>query len=158
MASISLADQLEDAIEMMIAEPDSAPPKVDLKIGELLGIAAKLRLLPDPEYKAALKAELLGQSHAVSFAASVSVRRELTKRAPARSDAELDEMMPTLFGSGDLPCPSRKFRDFSGDPRGAGCNRRHRRTLDDEANATHTAHVQRSADGHQSLRAAAGHR
>lgn len=33
MVSMSLADQLEDAIEIMIAEPDSAPPKVDLKIG-----------------------------------------------------------------------------------------------------------------------------
>ncbi|MFZ0913622.1 MAG: TonB family protein [Candidatus Korobacteraceae bacterium] len=105
MASISFADQLEDAIEMMIAEPDSAPPKVDLKIGELLGIAAKLRLLPDPEYKAALEAELLGQRHAVSFAAFVNVRRELTKRAPARRDADLDEIMPTLFGSGDGTYP-----------------------------------------------------
>ena len=44
MASISLADQLENAIEMMMADPDSAPPRVDLKIGELLGIAAELRL------------------------------------------------------------------------------------------------------------------
>ena len=105
MASISLADQLEDAIEMMIADPDSAPPRVDLKIGELLGIAAELRLLPDPKYKAALKAELLGQRRAVSFATSVNVSRELTNGAPARRDAELDEMMPTLFGSGDATYP-----------------------------------------------------
>ena len=105
MASISLADQLEDAIEMMIAEPKSAPPKVDFKIGELLGIAAELRLLPDPKYKAALKAELLGPRRAVSFATSVNVSRELTNGALARRDAELDEMMPTLFGSGDATYP-----------------------------------------------------
>src|SRR6266496_1342661 len=100
MASNSLADQLEDAIEMMIAEPDSAPPMVDLRIGELLGIAADLRFLPDPEFRATLKAELLGQSHAVPVTASVNVRRELTKRVPARRDAKLDEILPTLFGSG----------------------------------------------------------
>ncbi len=82
MASNSLADQLDDAIEMMIAEPDSAPPKVDLRIDELLGIAADLRLLPDPEFRATLKAELLGQSYAVPVVASVNVRRELTKRVP----------------------------------------------------------------------------
>ena len=105
MASISLADQLEDAIEMMIAEPDSAPPKVDLQIGELLGIAAELRLLPDPEYKAALKAELLGQSHALSSAAFVQVRRELTKRPLARQEADFDEILPTLFGSGEGTYP-----------------------------------------------------
>ncbi len=70
MASISVADQLDDAIEMMILEADSMPPKVDLKIGELLGIAAELRFLPDPEFRAALKAELLGQNHAVPVAAA----------------------------------------------------------------------------------------
>ena len=39
MSNISFSpDQLEDAIEMMIAEPDLAPPpKVDLKIGESPG-------------------------------------------------------------------------------------------------------------------------
>ena len=47
MASISVADQLDDAIEMMIAEGDSTP-RVDLRISELLGIAEELRFLPDP--------------------------------------------------------------------------------------------------------------
>ena len=73
MASISVADQLDDAIEMMIAEADSTP-KVDLRISELLGIAAELRFLPDPEFRAALKAELLGQNHAVPVAAHVEIR------------------------------------------------------------------------------------
>src|SRR6266700_3578845 len=98
MASISLADQLDDAIEMMIAEPDSAPPKVDLKIGELLGIAAELRLLPDPAFRAALKAELLGQNHTVPAAAHVDMYRPVLEQA--RRDAKADEILPTLFGAG----------------------------------------------------------
>jgi protein TonB len=99
MASISLADQLQDAIEMMIAEPDSAPPKVDLKIGELLGVAAELRLVPDPDFRAALKAELFGQKHAVPIA-HVAICSQVPKKGQARRDAKVQEILPTLFGAG----------------------------------------------------------
>jgi protein TonB len=92
MSNISLADQLEDAIEMMIAEPYSAPPKVDLKIGELLGIAAELRLLPAPEFRSALKAELLGQKRAAPLPSRVHIPRPI-------ADSKIDEILPTLFGS-----------------------------------------------------------
>src|SRR5882762_11304917 len=57
MANISLADQLDDAIAMMIAEPGSAPPKVDLKIGELLGQSAVATTLTRVEWKPARDAE-----------------------------------------------------------------------------------------------------
>jgi len=92
MANISLADQLDDAIEMMIAEPDSAPPKVDLKIGELLGIAAELKLLPDPAFRAALKAELVGH---------VVVVKTLEPKPTPKSDLRgAEALLPTLFGAG----------------------------------------------------------
>jgi TonB family protein len=104
MASISLADQLEDAIEMMIAEPDSAPPRVDLKIGDLLGIAAELRLLPDPAFRSALKAELLGQRQTLPVAAHLDMSRQASQ-PHARKDAKLDEILPTLFGAGDGTYP-----------------------------------------------------
>src|ERR1700678_2072220 len=105
MASTSMADQLEDAIEMMIAEPDSAPPKVDLQISELLGVAAELRLLPDPEFRAGLKAELLGQIHAGPGAASVDIRRQAKEPGQPRQDVSLDEILPTLFGTGGVNYP-----------------------------------------------------
>jgi protein TonB len=99
MANISLADQLDDAIEMMMAEPDSAPPRVDLKIGELLGIAAELRLLPDPAFRAALKAELLGQS-------TVTTTPTMVERRPVRNGEEA--ILPTLFGAGYGNYPLRR--------------------------------------------------
>ena len=141
MASTSLADQLDDAIEMMIAEPDSASPKVGLKIGELLGIAAELRLLPDPAFRSTLKAELLGQNHSAPVAAHVGIRRQATEQGQARRDAKLDEILPTLFGADYATYPVHRgnFRDFSGDPRGADCGRSDSGTLGDEANATHTS-------------------
>jgi TonB family protein len=100
MTNISLADQLDDAIEMMIAEPGSAPPKVDLKIGELLGIAAELRLLPDPTFRAALKAELVGQR-----AAAITAVLVVAGKPASRVD---EAILPTLFGAGYGNYPMRR--------------------------------------------------
>jgi protein TonB len=98
MASISLADQLQDAIEIMIAEPDSAPPEVDLNIGELLGIAAELRLLPDPEFRAALKTKLLtAKRPELSKPMAISSPARVNGRV--RRDAQGEETLPTLFGA-----------------------------------------------------------
>src|SRR5260370_14494319 len=105
MASISLADQLEDAIELMIAEPDPAPPRVDLKIGELLGIAAELRLLPDPEFRVALKTELLGQHHTVPVAARLDISLQASQSRQVGRDARLGEILPTMFGAGNGTYP-----------------------------------------------------
>jgi TonB family protein len=105
MASISLADRLEDAIELMIAETDPAPPRVDLKIGDLLGIAAELRLLPDPEFRVALKAELLGQHQTVPLAAHFDISLEASQSRQGGRDARLGEILPTLFGAGDGTYP-----------------------------------------------------
>jgi TonB family protein len=103
MANITLADQLEDAIEIMIAEPDSAPPKVDLKIGELLRVAGELRLLPDPNFKAALKAELLGQTLVMPMAVFTDTRPQVPqlKRRQAPRDARFEDILPSLFKAGD---------------------------------------------------------
>ena len=98
MANNSVADQLDDAIEMMIAEPGSAPPKVDLKIGELLGIAAELRLLPDPAFRAVLKAQLLAQNTAVA----------VVERDSWRPEALGEPILPALFGAGRGHYPVRR--------------------------------------------------
>jgi len=105
MASISLADQLEDAIELMIAKPDSAPPKVDLKIGELLGVAAELRLLPDPKFRAALKTELHRQHRTVAVTTHLEIRQQASQRRQSWRDARFDEILPALFAGGDRTYP-----------------------------------------------------
>ena len=91
MTNTAIADQLDDAIAMMISEPHAAPPKVDLKISELLGIAAELRLLPDPSFRTALKAELLGQ---VASDPNTEHKRR-----------ESDPILPTLFVRGSEHYP-----------------------------------------------------
>ena len=100
MANISIADQLDDAIEMIIAEPDSAPTRVDLKIGALLGIAAELRLLPDPGFRAALKAELLGQVRTLPVAATGQTAVTARKQPGAERIEPANEVLPSLFAAG----------------------------------------------------------
>jgi periplasmic protein TonB len=99
MASLSLADQLQDAIEMMIAEPDSAPPKVDLNIGELLAIAAELRLFPDPEFRAALGAALL-TANRPEMSTPAAIPAPARNNGGGHADQRAEEILPTLFGAG----------------------------------------------------------
>ncbi len=100
MSSITLADQLDEAIEVMISEPEAALPKADLAIGELLGIAAELRLLPAPGFKAALKAELLEFS-------TMARATDQSGREGGRIEvnSSVAQILPTLFGTGDGAYP-----------------------------------------------------
>lgn len=58
MAKRSLMDQLNEAIEALIASPDSTVPSVDSSLMPLVHIAANLRNLPSEEFKTRLKADL----------------------------------------------------------------------------------------------------
>ena len=109
MASISVADQLEDAIQSMIADPDSGVPKADLPkldlpkldplLGEVLGSAAELRVLPATGVRAALKLDLLRPTDAARIAARDGQRRKATEWSQARRDTSTHDILPTLFGS-----------------------------------------------------------
>jgi len=106
MSSISLADQLEDALTIMIAEPNSAPPKVDLPIGDLLKIATELLVLPDPRFKAALKANLLGHDLAVPI--SRGNRPWVENWGGPIVDMPTAGILPTLVGTGDGGYPVQR--------------------------------------------------
>jgi len=58
MAKRSPIEQLDQAIEAMLAQPQAAPPQVDASLAPLLRIAAELRDLPKQEFKSELKADL----------------------------------------------------------------------------------------------------
>jgi protein TonB len=106
MSDASLADQLDDAIEMMIAEPNSAPPRVDFRMDDLLAIASELRLLPDPRFRAALKAELLEEC--ALPVGGQPVRRSTPIQIHERQNPAYGEILPTLFGAGENTYPLRR--------------------------------------------------
>jgi uncharacterized glyoxalase superfamily protein PhnB len=59
MANLSLIEQLDQAVEALIANPAaSLPPRVDAEVASLLRIAAELRDLPRADFKARLKNDL----------------------------------------------------------------------------------------------------
>ncbi|MGA3088247.1 MAG: energy transducer TonB [Terriglobales bacterium] len=107
MDSNSVADQLDDAIEKMVAGP-SAPPAVDLRSGELLAIAAELCWLPDPVFRRALKADLLGQRE--PGRPGVRGRTPALVAVPrlARRDEQVEQILPTLLAAGGVTYPVRR--------------------------------------------------
>ncbi len=58
MPKRSLIDQLDQAINALLAEPDATLPAADSELLPLLRIAAELRGLPRENFKARLKADL----------------------------------------------------------------------------------------------------
>src|SRR5215471_16938951 len=60
MNSFSIADELDQAVSNVLAGVETAGVNTDLEIGELIGIAVELSDLPEPLFKAQLKAHLTG--------------------------------------------------------------------------------------------------
>src|SRR5467141_1431601 len=58
MSEVVLTEQLNQAIEAMLATPDAGLAATDPSIAALMGIAQNLRVLPRVEFKARLKNEL----------------------------------------------------------------------------------------------------
>src|SRR5256885_4180150 len=58
MSEVALTEQLDQAIDLMLRDPDGSAPIVEHQIAELVGMVAELRELPRTEFKARLRAEL----------------------------------------------------------------------------------------------------
>ena len=58
MANVTLIEQLDGAVEAIIASPDAPFPSVDASVDVLLRVATELRDLPRADFKARLKADL----------------------------------------------------------------------------------------------------
>src|SRR5436305_1012203 len=89
----NISDELDQAIEQMLAEPDGEKPSVQEEVGELLDIASDLRHLPRPDFKMQLKAELEWQS----WSPTARPRSTPSARRAAGANANV---MPTLAGNG----------------------------------------------------------
>lgn len=96
MNSTALADRLDHAIDAFIFNSDGDALRVDLQVSELLGIAAELRFLPSPDFKAQLKAELEAALAKRDFASQLHI----VSRPPAATRADRADVLPTLFGKG----------------------------------------------------------
>jgi TonB family protein len=93
MTNSLLIEQLDSAIGVLIAHPNSQEPCANEAIRELMTVARELRYLPRPEFKATLKADIEEQARAMSAAHLHLVfdKEEECGAAP----------LPTIFGNVD---------------------------------------------------------
>jgi protein TonB len=115
MNNMLLADQLNAAIDRIIANPDSSlhpqPQDDSPEIREMLSLATALRLSPDPEFRATLKTNLLAQANLNSLVPRINANTPpATARAP-RQFANRDAILPTLLqtGRGSYPVHRMNF-------------------------------------------------
>src|SRR5205823_9523419 len=95
MTDRSVLEELDEAIDFVIAHHRSAPPRVTPAIDELLQVAAGMRHVARPEFKAQLKAALREPRRVV--ATPQRVRRAAA--LPALKRADDSKLLPTLLGS-----------------------------------------------------------
>jgi PhnB protein len=104
MANVSLAEQLDEAVTAIIADPDHALPSVNASIAALLRVAGELRDLPRADFKARLKADL--ERRASMTTTAVKPIREgfhtITPYLIVQEAAELIDFVKRAFGAEEL--------------------------------------------------------
>jgi periplasmic protein TonB len=112
MNSFNIADELDEAVKNVLAGVESAGVNTDLEMGELVGIAMELQQLPQPAFKAQLKAQLTGST----ISGSTILRPQVTSQIKnaTRFCRETDvsaAVLPSLFGSnsGSYPLSQRSM-------------------------------------------------
>jgi len=104
MANVSLIEQLDGAVEAIIANPDAPIPSVDASVAALLRVAAELRELPRADFKARLKADL--ERRASMTRTAVKPIREgfhtITPYLIVQGAAELIDFVKQAFGAEEL--------------------------------------------------------
>ena len=100
MAKRSLIEQLDQAIEAMLARADAKLLKVDPSLAPLLRVAADLRDLPREGFKARLRDELEGRKSMATVAEPLAaVRQTATARLTVRDAAKAIEFYKRAFGA-----------------------------------------------------------
>src|SRR5580765_154511 len=102
MSKTSAIDQLDKGIEALLSSADREAPVSDTEVAELLALAAELRALPRPDFKAELKAGLLEEtSIAYTPSTSDNVMTTAIAERGRRADSRVPSVvLPTLAGSG----------------------------------------------------------
>ena len=104
MAKGSLIEQLDQAVEAMLANPAAPLPQVNARLAAPLRLAAELRQLPRPDFKARLKSDL--ERRASMTTAPVKPIREgfhtITPYLVVREAAELIDFVKQAFGAQEL--------------------------------------------------------
>src|SRR5580704_11409801 len=94
-------EQLNRAVEALLARADGRPPKVEARLEPLIGVAADLCKLPREEFKVKLKTELSRGRKSMSTVAEpvASVRTAASPRLTFKDAAKAIEFYKQAFGA-----------------------------------------------------------
>lgn len=104
MANVSLIEQLDEAVESILAGSGVPLPPVDESVAGLLAVAAELRDLPRQEFKARLMTDLARRA-SMTRAAVKPIREGFHTITPyliAQGAAELIDFVKQAFGAEEL--------------------------------------------------------
>ena len=97
MPSQALYEELDRSIDVMIADPNANLSSIEPELAGLMSLAADLRHLPRPEFRADLRTALVGQV----FLSATPVARPIATRST-------EQLLPTLFGGGNGTYPMHR--------------------------------------------------
>jgi PhnB protein len=100
MAKRSLAEQLDELVQGLLASPAALPPLGDTRIESLVPVAAELRNLPRTQFKAQLKSNLMRRATMATVADPVTtVHPMATPRLTFKDAAKAIEFYKQAFGA-----------------------------------------------------------
>jgi PhnB protein len=116
MAKGKLIEQLDHAVEAIMAKPDAPLPTSDPRLAAILRIAGELRDLPRAEFRNRLKADLAAQSKELQAAAPAGGKPLITHQDIEERLKELAEQPKFIVHDvraalSDLPDMSMRFLD-----------------------------------------------
>ncbi len=100
MVKRSLSEQFDEAVQAILENPQARVPQRDAKLVPLVKVAAELRGLPRPEFKARLKSDIERRTAMATATEPVTrVRQTLTARLRVKGAREAIEFYKEAFGA-----------------------------------------------------------
>ena len=103
MSNISIYDELDQAIDQMLAAPEVVLTQDESNVGELTELAADLRYLPRENFKTRLRLELEWEGAGRTVSAAASRETIQAAQPPSR------QILPSLFGKTRTGYPVRRM-------------------------------------------------
>jgi quercetin dioxygenase-like cupin family protein len=109
MAERSSIDELDEAVDAIMSNPEAPIPRITPRLAALLRVAADLRELPSREFKARLKAELVGGAPATSTGKPLVTDADIRARLEELADQPKMVAHDPRAALSDLPEMTMRF-------------------------------------------------
>ena len=109
MSNVSVYDELDQAINQMLAAPEATLPNRTENVGELVELASDLRYLPRANFKTRLRLELEWEAAGRAVSATADAELQRTPNHAAQREVGGSPVLPSLFGKTWAGYPVRRI-------------------------------------------------